>query len=112
MAKTKTSKKRKAFSINNLQPAKLKLGTKTKLHDPNVNLANAKFIKNAVLEALWDGDINAMKEILKAHYEAVDLDKTLERVNLKRRTFYEALSDKGNPRVETLKKILAGLKAG
>lgn len=112
MAKAKTSKKRKAFSIEKMQPAKLKAGVKTKPHDPNKNLRDVNFIKRAIFEALWDGDIEAMKEIIKAHYEAVDLEETLERVHLKRRTFYEALSEKGNPRVETLSKILSGLKAG
>ncbi|MGE3757051.1 MAG: DNA-binding protein [Pseudobdellovibrionaceae bacterium] len=112
MGKAKTSKKRKAFSIEDLQPVKLKAGVKTSPHDPNKNLRDPEFIKAAIFEALWDGDIEAMKEIIKAHYEAVDLQETLDRVDLKKRTFYEALSKKGNPRVETLSKILSGLKAG
>jgi DNA-binding phage protein len=111
MAKAKTSKRRKAFSIEKMQSAKLKAGVKTTPHDPDENLRNPEFIKAAIFDALWDGDIEAMKEIIKAHYEAVDLDETLERVDLKKRTFYEALSKKGNPRVETLSKILSGLKA-
>ena len=105
MAKTKTSKKPKAFSIDKMQPAKLKSGVKTTTHNPEQNLRDPDFIKAAIFDALWDGDIEAMKKIIKAHYEAVDLQETLARVDLKKRTFYEALSTKGNPRVETLAKI-------
>jgi len=113
MAKTKTSKKPKAFSIDKMHPAKIKAGVKTMTHDPDKNLRDPNFIKAAIFDALWEGDIESMKEIIKAHYEAVDLQETLARVDLKKRTFYEALSEKGNPRVETLAKILSGLrKAG
>lgn len=110
MGKIKTSKKQKAFSIENMQPAKLKSSIKTTAHDASKNLRNSAFIKAAIFDALWEGDIDAMKEIIKAHYEAVDLPETLARVDLKKRTFYEALSRKGNPRIETLSKILSGLK--
>lgn len=110
MAKTKTAKKRKAFSLEKMKTAKLKAGVKTTPYDPDENLRDLEFIKSAIFDALWEGNIEAMKEIIKSHYEAVDLDETLERVHLKKRTFYEALSNKGNPRVETLYKILSGLK--
>lgn len=45
MAKTKTSKKRKAFSIDKMKPAKLKAGVKTIAHDPDENLRNPEFIE-------------------------------------------------------------------
>ncbi len=110
MGKTKISKKPKAFSIEKMESAKIKSGIKTTSHNPDKNLQDPEFIKAAIFETLWDGDINAMKEIIKAHYESVNLQETLDRVDLKKRTFYEALSRKGNPRVETLSKILSGLK--
>lgn len=110
MGKAKTLKKRKAFSIERMRPGKLKAGIKTLKHDPEANLQDPDFIKAAIINALWDGDLETMKEIIKGYYEAVDLQKALTRVDLKRRTFYEALSKNGNPRVETLSKILSGLK--
>ena len=55
-------------------------------------------------------DIEAAKDILKSHYEALDLEKTLEKVHMSRRTFYDALSPKGNPTAKTLAKIMSGLK--
>jgi hypothetical protein len=66
MAKTKTSKKPKAFSVDKMQPAKLKPGIKTYPHDPDQRLRDPDFIKLAIFDALWDGDIEAMKEIIKA----------------------------------------------
>ena len=110
MGKAKTSKKQKAFSLNNLELSKVKSGVKTYSHNPDVNLRNTEFIKEAVINALWAGDLEAVKDILRSHYDAVDIDETLERVSVSRRTFYDALSHKGNPTARTRVKIMSGLK--
>lgn len=110
MAKTKTSKKQKPFSIEDMEAVTLKKGVKTYPHNPGKNLRDVEFIKTAVMDALFDGDIEAAKEILKAHYEALDLEKTLARVPMSKRTFYDSLSPKGNPTAKTLAKIMSGLK--
>jgi len=83
---------------------------KVKAHDPSKNLKDVHLINQALLECLWEGDANAFKEILKAHYEAVNTTATLKKIGLSKRTFYEALSEKGNPRLDTVAKIIQGLK--
>ncbi len=110
MGKQKTLKKQKPFSLDDMEIVKLKKGVKTHPHDPGKMLRDVAFIKAAVMDALCDGDIEAAKEILKSHYEALDLEKTLERVDMSKRTFYDAVSPRGNPTVKTFAKIMSGLK--
>lgn len=52
----------------------------------------------------------AFKEIVKAHYEAVNTAAILRNIGLSKRTFYEAISPEGNPRLDTVTKIIQGLK--
>ena len=62
MAKTKTSKRRKSFSFDEMPISKLKSGVKTVIHDPRVNLSNYDFIAKALVECLFTSDIKAFKE--------------------------------------------------
>lgn len=108
MDKKKTSKKRKAFTVADMKEVDVKV--KTFPHDPNENLRDPKFIIKALGECLVEHDIKAFKDILKAHYRVVDLDKTLKKAHLSKRTFFHALSDKGNPSIDTVSKIMSALK--
>lgn len=110
MDKAKTSKKPKAFSIDQLKPTKLKAGVKTYAHDPRQNLVDREFIGHALLECMLEGDVEAFKEIVRAHYEAINTTQALKRAGLSKRTFYGALSKDGNPSLGTVMKIVAGLK--
>ena len=96
-------------SINDLKPATLKTGVKTTPYSPTKQLADVKFVRAALIECLFDGDIAAFKEVFKAHYEAVNTSKLLKAIDLSERTFYEAVSQKGNPRLSTLAKMMKGL---
>lgn len=110
MAKTKTSVKPKAFSMDELPIRKLKNPSRAKAHDPDKKLRDVEFISKALMDCLWSGDMAAFKEIVKAHYEAVNTAKALRGIGLSKRTFYEAVSPKGNPRLDTVAKIIQGLK--
>ena len=44
---------------------------------------------------------------MKAHYEAVNTAAVLKKVGLSKRTFYEAISPRGNPRLDTVMKMVA-----
>lgn len=110
MGKAKTSRKQKAFSIEDMEPVKLKAGVKTTPHDPNKKLADPNFIAKALVEAFLDSDMEAFKDIIKAHYEAVNTTQALKRAGLKKRTFYDALAPEGNPSLSTVMKMVAGLR--
>lgn len=110
MGKRKISKKHEAFSIENMEPARLKPGVKTRRHDPSARLRDPEFIAKALVECIFDGDMDAFKEILKAHYEAVNTAAALKRAGLSKRTFYDALKPDGNPSLSTVMKMVVGLK--
>lgn len=109
MGKAKTSQKRKAFLVDKMKPMSLKPGVKTTPYSPTENLADAEFIQRALLECLLDGDSESFKEILKSHFEAVNTSKLLKSIHLSERTFYEAVSEKGNPSLKTIAKIMRGV---
>lgn len=109
MAKTKTLKKPKVFSIDDMVPAKLKASVKTTSVNPKETLSNPKFIAKALSEALLDGDTDAFKEILRAHYDAVNKSDLLKEIGMSQRTFYSALSEKGNPSLDVIAKLTGSM---
>lgn len=111
MGKTKTSSKQKPFSLDMLPTKKLKPGAKVHKHDPRKNLGDPKLIAAALSDCLVDGDMEAFKEILKAHYEVVNTAKALKKAGLSKRTFHDALTPSGNPSLSTVMKMMQGLSA-
>jgi len=59
-------------------------------------------------ECLADGDIELFKTALKKVADARlgGMSELAKRTNLGRESLYKALSDKGNPKLETLTKVL------
>ena len=110
MGRAKTLKKREVFSVEKLPEVSLKSGVKTSPHDPDKKLRSVEFISRALLQSLWENDLEAFKEIVKSHYEAVNIGRALKKAHLSARTFYEAISPKGNPSLKTVAKIFQGLR--
>ncbi len=116
MAKKKTFGKR-VRSSKKMDPIKVtpeifrKLKEKFPPHDPIKKISDPSFVAKALVDCLFEGDERSFKEILKWHYEAVNITKGLEKAKLSQRTFYNALSPKGNPSLKTVFKILKGLAA-
>ena len=105
MAKTKTSKKPKAFSADKAFSKGVKPGVVVIPHDPSVKLRDIDFIAAALIEALFDGDMEAFKEILHAH---LDARKVVGRI-LPKQTYYDALKPGTNPSAKTLFKMVGSL---
>lgn len=102
MDKKKTSKKpkkslKKSITIN---------GIKLFHHDPSAIFKNHKEIKQALSEALMDGDKEAFVEILSGYVRAHNILEVCRRTKLSRTVVYEAISEKGNPSLDTLCKIM------
>ena len=108
MAKTKTLKKQKKSSlkVKDTQFLKLKPGTKTYSWNPTAELLNEENLRAALFDALKDGDTRAFKQILSAHLDAKDKTAGAKNFGLAHRTLYEALSNKGNPSLKTIAKIV------
>jgi len=108
MAKTKTSKKQKGFSLADAPIMRLKHDQKVTRAEPTKHLADREFIAKAIADCLLDGDIDALKEIVKTHIEAVDKTRLAENVGMSRSAIYAALSPTGNPTIKTIGAILRG----
>ena len=106
MAKKQTSKKRKASSVDKPEFVTLKSGVKTKAWHPTEELLDERKLGQALFSALKDEDIESFKEILMAHLEAKVKTREAKAHGLSERTMYEALSDKGNPSLKTIAKIV------
>jgi probable addiction module antidote protein len=106
MGKTKTSvvrkkSQKKSMVIN---------GVRLIAHDPSAIFKNHKEIKNALIEALMDGDKEAFIEILEGYIRAHNILEVCRRTGLSRTVVYEAISENGNPSLDTLCKIMISFK--
>ena len=107
MGKAKTSGKQKK-SLTRLKAPLLKV------HNPfDKQLADAELIKRSVLQALVDGDIEAVRDLLIAHLRTVNKSKLAAKTKLGRQTIYDLIDrDKEfNPSIKTLTTILDNLAA-
>lgn len=76
---------------------------------PSEWLANPANIKGAIFECFEDGDLEALKEILRSHFEAIGYQAALKAAKVPKRTFHHALSSSGNPTAKTLMNMVAGV---
>ncbi len=106
MAKRQTSKKRKVSSVDKPEFVTLKSSVKTQGWHPTAELLDERKLGQALFSALKDEDIDSFKEILMAHLEAKVKTREAKAHGLSERTMYEALSDKGNPSLKTIAKIV------
>jgi probable addiction module antidote protein len=106
MGKTETSKKRKAFSMNDAPIVRLKRGVESLPHDPNKFLRDRDKIRRALTEAMEEGDMEAFREILSAHVKAVGVQNIIDRTHLTKSTIYSAIKEDANPTIETIFQIL------
>lgn len=106
MDNKKTSKKpkkqlKKSILINGIELIK---------HDPSRIFKNHKKIQKALSEALIDGDKEAFVEILSSYVKAHNVLEVCRRTGLSRTVVYEAISENGNPSLDTLCKIMTSFQ--
>ncbi|MFN8943938.1 MAG: DNA-binding protein [Pseudobdellovibrionaceae bacterium] len=106
MDKTKILKKLKK------QPKKSMVinGVKLVPHNPSLIFKNHKKIKTALSEALIDGDKEAFVDILSGYVRSHNILEVCRRTGLSRTVVYEAISEDGNPSLDTLCKIMISFK--
>jgi DNA-binding phage protein len=107
MGKTKISKKQK-------RPLKRSKNPILVAHDPfSAELADPKLIKQAVLQALVDGDLEAVRDVLIAHLQTVNKSKLASKAKLGRQTLYDLMDSEKefNPSIKTLANILENIAA-
>jgi probable addiction module antidote protein len=106
MGKTETLKKQKKSSMHNAPIVKVKKGVVSTPHDPNKFLRDSSKIRQALTEAMEEGDMEAFREILSAHVKAVGVQNIVERTHLTKSTIYSAIKEDANPTIETIFQIL------
>ena len=114
MGKIQISKKREK-SLRNI--LKTKVVTKPRLkansnaygYSATAELANRKFISDAIADALIDGDAEAVREILLSHLEHVHKDEFYKNAGISRRALFKLMEPNANPTLESLAKICKAL---
>ena len=84
------------------------------IHDPfSSELADPKMIKQAVLQALIEGDLEAVRDVLIAHLQTINKSKLASKAKIGRQTLYDLMDSKKefNPSIRTLTTILESLAA-
>src|SRR5579862_781712 len=103
MAKTATSGKRKRSSPGLL-----------KKHDPfGGKLKDASIVKEVLIEALMENDLETFQDVLIAHLRSVSKSKLSAKTKLGRQTLYDLIDEKKdfNPTLSTLGSILKAIAA-
>jgi DNA-binding phage protein len=85
--KRKSQKSFPAFEVSDAQIDKLL--ARSKEHDPNEMLAEPEFIAHALAECLLEDDEASFKEILKAHYESLNISLAFKKSKLSKSTILE-----------------------
>ncbi len=106
MDKTKTLKKhkkqqKKSTVINGIELLR---------HDPSLIFKKHKEIKQALFEALMDGDREAFIDILSGYVRNHNILEVCRRTGLSRTVVYESISENGNPSLDSLCKIMVSFK--
>ena len=107
MGKAKILKKQKKSSIRSKVPLLV-------AHDPfSKELADPKLVKQAVLQALIEGDLEAVRDVLIAHLQTVNKSNLAAKTKLGRQTLYDLMDSKKefNPSIKTLSTILDNIAA-
>ena len=104
--------KKKTLSVRKKSPKKsIQInGIKLKKHNPSLVFKNHNDVRVALSEALVDGDKEAFVEILSGYVRAHNILKVCRKTKLSRTVVYDAISEDGNPSLETLCKIMNSFK--
>jgi len=114
MDKTRISKKPKKSSKSTLKAKgastpRLKSGAQAYDYSPSSELANRKFISEAIADALIDGDAEAVREILLSHLEQVHKEHFYKEAGISRRALFKLMKPDANPTLESLAKVCKAL---
>jgi DNA-binding phage protein len=103
MAKKEISKKQKGLSLEGL----------TKHNPYSKRLTDSKLVRKVLVEALMDGDIETVQDVLIAHLRTCSKIGLAKKSGLGRQTLYDLVSGKRefNPSLKTLGAILKTIAA-
>lgn len=110
MAKRKTSQKRgKSW---NVKLRKLKLDAMARPYDPTVSLRDPKLVQQAILQALREGDFDAVISIYRAHLRVLNRSRTARAMNVSRQYIHRMLRAPNTPSLRTFTAFMRALHRG
>ncbi len=107
MAKIETSQKRVKYRV--VKVLKLRPGATVKPYDPSKTLGDPKFVQKAIIEALLDGDADAVMEIYSAHLRVLNRTKTAAKLHVSRQHVHRMMNNP-NPTMDTFARFMGLLK--
>lgn len=109
MAKIATSEKRGTSWLG--KPLKLRPGSTTRDYDPTEELRDPEFIKKAVLQAIAEGDDEAVVTILRAHLRVLNRSKTAAQMHVSRQAVHRLIAGSRKPSLPMLGSFMRLLQA-
>ena len=113
MAKKKTLKKHKKYSIEDFPGVELKSleGIDLTPYNPGAIMRDKAHIAKALIECIVENDMEAFKEILSGHMRVINKDELAKKTGISKRTLFRMVSPEGNPTLENASKVIHELCA-
>ena len=108
MTKKATSIKRN-FSLKDIPQRRLKADADVISVSSAKRLLDQELIFKALWQCLVEQDVEAFKDVLRGHLEAVNKKELAKRSRTSRRTLHRILSKEGNPTLESVSKVIHAL---
>lgn len=83
------------------KPRKLGTGARSHPYDPTATLRDPKFVQQALLQALLEGDFPAILEIYRAHLRVLNRSHIAKALNISRQSVHKMLKPTGTPSLKT-----------
>jgi len=80
---------------------RLKPGAKVRVHDPTIRLRDPKFIREAILEALQEGDYESVIDIYRAHLRVLNRTHAASALKVSRQYVHKMLKSSNTPSLRT-----------
>ncbi len=108
MAKTRTSEKRGVSWLG--KPKSLRFNAKVEDFDPSDELRDPEFVKNAILEALSEGDGESVVAIVRAHLRILNRSRAAVQMGVSRQLIHRLIAGSRSPSLPTLGAFMGLLK--
>ena len=105
MLKKKTLKEQGLF-FKDIPVVKLKKDAIVNRVNTTRKMKNKKYISKILWDCLVNYDLDGFKEVLRTHLELTNKKELAKEIGVSKRTFFRMLSEKGNPTLENISKLI------
>jgi len=93
------------------KPRELGPDARSRPYDPSATLSDPVFVQQALLQALREGDFQAVVEIYRAHLRVLNRSHTAKALNISRQSVHKMLKPSGTPSLKTFTAFMRILRA-